>query len=147
MSKMTLINRPSKLHQNSMSKWRENSSILTCRRNFHCMKSVQIRSFFWRENRDQKKLCIWTHFTQCLALTQHVEPVRITTKLVLAATQNHRRFNVKFWFCFNVDKITLFRRWNTVLFNVNIKTAIFQALWNKNKNVFMVNPKSTSFQP
>ena len=50
----------------------------------HCVKSVQIRSFFWslfsrirtecifpysirmRENTDQKKLYIWTHFTQCL---------------------------------------------------------------------------------
>ena len=47
----------------------------------HCVKSVQIRSFFWsvfsrirteygeirsmRENTDQKKPCIWTLFTQC----------------------------------------------------------------------------------
>ena len=57
--------------------------------NHHCVKSVQIRSFFWsafsrirteygeilrifpysvqiRENMDQKKLRIWTHFTQCM---------------------------------------------------------------------------------
>ena len=56
----------------------------------HCVKCVQIRSFFWsifsrirtvygeilrispysvriRENTDQKKLRIWTHFTQCLS--------------------------------------------------------------------------------
>ena len=56
---------------------------------FHCVKSVQIRRFFWsefcsirteygdllrkspysvriQENEDQKKLCIWTLFTQCL---------------------------------------------------------------------------------
>ena len=56
---------------------------------FHCVKSVQIRNFFWsvfsciwteygeilhispysvrmRENTDQKKLRIWTLFTQCL---------------------------------------------------------------------------------
>ena len=48
---------------------------------FHCVESVQIRSFFWsifsrirseygeirsmRENTDQIKLCIWTLFTQC----------------------------------------------------------------------------------
>ena len=55
--------------------------------NKHCVKSVQTRVFFWsvfsrirteygeirsisphsirmRENTDQKKLCIWTHFTQ-----------------------------------------------------------------------------------
>ena len=47
----------------------------------HCEKSVQIRSLFWsvlscirskspysirvQENTDQKKLCIWTLFTQC----------------------------------------------------------------------------------
>ena len=41
----------------------------------HCVKSVQIRSFFWsvfscirtvriKENTDQKKLRIWTLFTQ-----------------------------------------------------------------------------------
>ena len=43
----------------------------------HCVKSIQIRSFFWsvfsrispysvriRRNTDQKKLCIWTLFTQ-----------------------------------------------------------------------------------
>ena len=53
----------------------------------HCVKSVQTRGFFWsvfsrirteygeirsisphsirmRENTDQKKLCIWTHFIQ-----------------------------------------------------------------------------------
>ena len=58
----------------------------------HCVKSVQIRSFFWsvfyhirteygeilstfsysvrmRENKDQKKLRIWALFTQCLAQT------------------------------------------------------------------------------
>ena len=39
-------------------------------RYLHCVKSVQIRSFFWsvfwriQENTDQKKLRIWTHFTQ-----------------------------------------------------------------------------------
>ena len=39
----------------------------------HCVKSVQIRSFFWfvfariwtRENTNQKKHRIWTLFTQC----------------------------------------------------------------------------------
>ena len=59
--------------------------------NFHCVKSVQIRSFFWsifsrilteygeifrislysvrmRENTDQKKLRIWTLSTQCSQL-------------------------------------------------------------------------------
>ena len=57
----------------------------------HCVKSVQIRSFFWsvssripteyreilgippysvrmRDNKDQKKLRIWAHFTQCQLL-------------------------------------------------------------------------------
>ena len=61
---------------------------------FHCVKSVQIRSFFWsvfsrslteygeirrftpyfvrmRENVDQKKLHIWTLFTQCSLLRWH----------------------------------------------------------------------------
>ena len=49
--------------------------------NPHCVKTVQIRSFFWsvfsrtrteygeifrmRKNTDQKKLCIWILFTQC----------------------------------------------------------------------------------
>ena len=37
------------------------------------------------------------------------------TKLVLVSTQNHRCFNVKFWCCVNVDKMTLFRRWNTAI--------------------------------
>ena len=58
----------------------------------HCVKSVQIQSFFWsvcsciqteygetgsispysvqvQENTDQKKLLIWTLFTQCAGLT------------------------------------------------------------------------------
>ena len=57
--------------------------------NCHCVKNVQVRSFFWfvfsriqteygdlrskspylvqmRENMDKKKLCIWTLFTQCV---------------------------------------------------------------------------------
>ena len=61
---------------------------------FHYVKSVQIRSFFWsvfsrirteygemrsispysvwmRENTDQKKLRIWTLFTQCLTAINH----------------------------------------------------------------------------
>ena len=103
---MTSIIRPSKLHENNTSKWRANSSILTCRRNFDID----------------------------------------STKLVLVSTQNHCCFNVKFWCCFNVDKMTLFQCWNTVshLFNVNIKITVSQTLSSKNKNVFMVNPKSTS---
>ena len=95
--KMTPIIRPSKLHQNSMSKWRENSSILTFRRNF------DIDSTCW--------VCRYNR-----------------TKLVLVSTQNHCCFNVKFWCCFDVEKMTLFRRWNTVIFNVNIKITISQAL-------------------
>ena len=52
----------------------------------HCVKSVQIRRFFWavfsrgmlcispylvqmRENTDQKKIRIWTHFTQWKAIS------------------------------------------------------------------------------
>ena len=48
----------------------------------HCVKSVQIRSFFLvhnfsysvriRENTEQKKLRIWTLFTQCLIQTLFV---------------------------------------------------------------------------
>ena len=61
----------------------------------HCVKSVQIRSFFWslysrirteygeilrissysirmREYRDQKKLRIWTHFTQWKQLKGYI---------------------------------------------------------------------------
>ena len=34
----------------------------------------------------------------------------------LESTQNQRCFNVKFRRWFNVDKLTLFRRWNTVIF-------------------------------
>ena len=64
---------------------------------FHCIKSVQIRSFFWsafscirteygdlrskspyaariKGNTYQKKICIWTHFTQCTIVS--VWPVR-----------------------------------------------------------------------
>ena len=65
---------------------------------YHCVKSVQIRTFFWsvfsrisiecgglrskspysvriRENTDQKNLCIWTLLTQCI--------LYIVTKLVI----------------------------------------------------------------
>ena len=61
---------------------------------YHCVKRVQIRSFFWsvfsrtrteygdllrksrysvriREKTDQKKLCIWTLFAQCLSQTNN----------------------------------------------------------------------------
>ena len=73
------------------SKWKKNNnwkeSDLNC---YHCVKSVQIRSFFWsvfscirteygdllykssysariHENKDQKKVRIWTPFAQCTA--------------------------------------------------------------------------------
>ena len=65
------------------------SMIIHCLLGLHCLKSVQIRSFFWSvfsriwteygemlrispysvwmwENTDQKKLRIWTHLTQCI---------------------------------------------------------------------------------
>ena len=68
------------------------SSVKAWRYNSHCVKSVQIRSFFWsvfsriraeygeilcippysvrmRENTAQKKLLIWALFTQCLNLS------------------------------------------------------------------------------
>ena len=61
---------------------------------FHCVESIQIRTFFWsvfsgtraeyghllrkspysvriRENTDQKKLRIWTIFTQCLLFSRY----------------------------------------------------------------------------
>ena len=64
---------------------------INSRNSHHCVKSVRIRSFFWpvfsriwteyidlrskspytdhiRENKDQKKLRIWTFFTQCLSM-------------------------------------------------------------------------------
>ena len=40
--------------------------------------------------------------------------------LSLVLTQNHRCFNVKCRRWFNVDKLTLFRRWNTVIFSTLI---------------------------
>ena len=72
----------------------------------HCVKSVQIRSFFWsvfscirteygdfrikslysvriQENTDQKKLHIWTLFTQCCIRKQLVRAVRCLTYLQL----------------------------------------------------------------
>ena len=65
-------------------------------RNLHCVKSVQIRIFFWsifsririeygeirsifpysvkmRENTGQKNLRIWTHFTQCYYILKKLE--------------------------------------------------------------------------
>ena len=40
---------------------------------YHCLKSVQIRSFSYsirmRENTDQKKLRIWAFFAQCIKLS------------------------------------------------------------------------------
>ena len=47
------------------------------------------------------------------------------TKFVLVSTQNHCCFNVKFWCSFNVDKMTLFRRWNTVISWTLISTLQF----------------------
>ena len=65
----------------------------------------------------------------------------------LVSPQNQRCYNVKFWRWFNVDKLTLFRRWKYgYLLNVDIKTLVFQASWYKNKIAFRVNPKSTLFQ-
>ena len=45
----------------------------------------------------------------------------VRTKLILVSTQNHHCFNIKFWRCFSVDKMVMFRRSNADLFNVNIK--------------------------
>ena len=38
----------------------------------------------------------------------------------LVSTQNQCCFNVEFSGCFNVDKMTLFRRWNTVISSILI---------------------------
>ena len=40
--------------------------------------------------------------------------------MFLESTQNQRCFNVKFRRWFNVDKLMLFRRWNTVIFSTLI---------------------------
>ena len=73
------------------------------------MKSVQIRSFFWslfslirteygeklrtspysvrmREDTDQKKLRIWTHFTQCKLLYQVIEISFLATIMIIFYT-------------------------------------------------------------
>ena len=82
--KMMSIICPSKLHQKGTSKWRGNSLILMCRRNFGIHSTCWVCWYNW-------------------------------AKLILVSTQNHRCFNFKFWCYFNVDKMTLFRRRNTVI--------------------------------
>ena len=42
------------------------------------------------------------------------------TKIILVSNQNHNCFKVKFWRWFTADKLTLFRRWNTVIFSTLI---------------------------
>ena len=56
--------------------------------NVHCVKSVQIRNFFWsvfscirteygmRENTDQKKLRTWTHLTQWFFYSFMMRPIK-----------------------------------------------------------------------
>ena len=48
----------------------------------------------------------------------------IRRRLLLESTQNQRCFNLKFWHWFDVDKFTLFRRWNTVTFSTLIFSSI-----------------------
>ena len=56
----------------------------------------------------------------------------------LESTQNQRCFNIKFRRWFNVDKLTFFRRWNTVIFLMLIwRIVIFQASWYMNKIAFL----------
>ena len=109
--KMTSIFCPLKLHQKSTSKWRGNSSILTCQRNFN------VDSICW--------VCWYNRI-----------------KFVLVSTQNHRCFNVKSWSSFNVDKMTLYCRENTVI----TSTLIWRLQFLKHYYIFTVNPNSSLFQ-
>ena len=75
---------------------------------FHYMKSVQIRIFFWsvffhirteygemrsispysvrmRENTDQKKIRIWTLFTQCFFFKLSIIPSKLPSTLITAS--------------------------------------------------------------
>ena len=57
---------------------------------------------------------------------------------ILESTQNQLCFNVKFRGWFNVDKLTLFQRWNTVIFLVLLERfLIFQTSWYINKLAFL----------
>ena len=92
----------------------------------HCMKSIQIRSFYWSafscaqseygeilrispysvrmwENTDQKNLRIWTHFTQCPFPVPFLyfipKSMRITCKWLIAfrQKQNFLKWSPLFW--------------------------------------------------
>ena len=79
--RMTSIIRPSKLQQQSTSKWHGNSLML-----FNSLIFVDIRWYTCRR---------WFDLLSLL----------VRTKLVLVSAQNHLCFNIKFWRCFSVDKM------------------------------------------
>ena len=64
---------------------------------------------------------------------------------------NQRCFNVKLRRWFNVNKLTLFWRWNILIESWRIERLMlkdfnFSSIIYKNKIAFRVNPKSTLFQ-
>ena len=61
--------------------------------------------------------------------------------MFLQSTQNQRCFNVKFRGWLNVDKLTLIRRWNAVVFSTLIKSFDFSSIVIKKKIVFYSKPK------
>ena len=96
---------------------------------FHCVKCVQIRSFFWslfsririeyeeirsispysvrmRENRDQKKLRIWTLFTQCsvcrVLWKTYIYVLKKQEKSWLFGSSNRIYSRTRIWFCLRI---------------------------------------------
>ena len=67
----------------------------------------QPKTTVWRQIRSEQILFSITVLKHCIIVKDNS---------FLESTQNQRCFNVKFRRWFNVDKLTLFRRWNTVIF-------------------------------
>ena len=87
------------------------------------MKGQSDHDFFFKIT--SKEAC-WiekkhVELKMCIKMTLIIRPSKseqnIRTKMFLRSTQNQRYFNFKFRHWFNVDKLMLFRRWNTVIFS------------------------------
>ena len=73
------------------------------------VKQDSTREKIWRRTLLQKsKRLLWRF------------PGNIKRKMLLWSTQNQCCFNVKFGRWFNVDKVMLFRCWNTVIFSTSM---------------------------
>ena len=84
---------------------------------------------------------IWKLYIKMASIICHLK----FAQLGLVSTQNHRCFNHKFCSCFIVDKLTFFRRWNTVISSKLIQTLQFLKHYNIRTKIFSLSTQNQRY--